>query len=101
MSIEPERIRTLLLQVWGEQACQRPADWPEVLARLMVSRPNIRGSIKPWLDAAVVSIAAKLEAGDGITGTDVWVAFSKLDHVHRDKLAALLWDEAFAERRRG
>ena len=96
----PER---LLLQVWGEQACQRPADWPDVLARLLKDgtatpgngdegrRP--RASMKPAVDAAVAALAAGFGA-DTAPPADpplaVWRAFPKLDKAHCARLAALL-----------
>lgn len=91
--MDRDRIRTLLLQVWGEQACQNPAHWPDALARLRVARPNLRGSITPWIEHAVATIGAQLDAGKQLTGEDVWCAFPKLDRARCVQLVALLGSE--------
>ena len=97
MSKDNDHIRTLLLQVWGRQACKNADQWPDALARMRVALPNRRGSITPWIEHAVVALATRIASGQPVTGEDVWKAFSKLDVAHRDELAALLnlaWKEA-------
>ena len=92
-----DHIRTLLLQVWGQQACKNADQWPDALARMRVAQTNRRGSITPWIEHAVLALAACLASGQPVTGVDVWKAFSKLDVAHRNELAALLnlaWKEA-------
>jgi hypothetical protein len=99
-----ETIRELLLKHWGDQACQHPANWPAVLARLMTDAPasphsspdsRRRGSLKPAVDEAVAALAAAFADGPPADpATAVWRAFPKLDHAHCASLAAALTEAA-------
>ena len=92
-----EKIRELLLRVWGEQSCQtHPQEWPDVLERMMQPTSK-RGSYKPYVDGAVIMIGDWLDAGHKITTDDMWRAFSKFDAEQRENfLAAALKAEARA-----
>jgi hypothetical protein len=94
----PATVRQLLLETWGAQACQRPADWPEALARLLkdgAATPGGcgygRGSLAPVINAAVGALARRF---DDVPPTDpadaVWRVFPKLDQAHCTRLATLL-----------
>jgi hypothetical protein len=89
--MERDKIRELLIRVWGEQACQvnNQRDWPEAFERYMIGNSK-RGSFKPYVDAAVVMIGDWLDAGHKITGDDMWVAFSKFDAAHRERFLSEL-----------
>jgi hypothetical protein len=39
-----DSVRALLLATWGQQTCQRPEHWPDVLARLMKNGTGFQGS---------------------------------------------------------
>jgi hypothetical protein len=91
-----EKIREILIRVWGEQACQvKPQDWPEVFEHYMVGNSK-RGSFKPYVDGAVIMIGDWLDAGHKITTDDMWRAFSKFDAAHREKFLAALKSETRA-----
>jgi hypothetical protein len=92
-----DTVRALLLATWGQQACQRPGDWPDVLGRLMRNGAGLgagmtRGSMKDAVEEAVTTLA---QAFGGDTLPDdpahaVWRAFSKLDPAHCRQLAQRL-----------
>ena len=53
-----QHVRTLLLEVWGAQACQVAShEWPQVLARLMKATAD-RYSLKDAVDEAVPALLA-------------------------------------------
>lgn len=87
------RIRELLLEVWGEQSCQNPLNWPDALAAMMAPGTNKRGSFKPWVDHAVEVIGAQMDAGKMLIADDIHRAFSKLDVRHRNELLLRLRKE--------
>jgi hypothetical protein len=55
-------VRAALLEIWGEQACQRAADWPQVQHRLM-QKTGDRGSMKDAVDEAVAALVAAFANG--------------------------------------
>jgi hypothetical protein len=91
-----QRTRELLLQTWGEQACQRPTDWPSVLENLLRGHPHDakdfdergnlkdrarypRGSLLPALDEAARTLTEAFANEPPADPIDtVWRAFSKL-----------------------
>jgi hypothetical protein len=81
-----DTVRNCLLEVWGRQACQRPADWPEVRERLLTT-------LAPLVDTAAAELARLF---DGRSLDDpaiaVWRSFPRLDRNHCAKLATLLVD---------
>jgi hypothetical protein len=93
MTVTAERVRELLIQTWGEQACQvNPKEWPDVFARLMKEGKD-RGSFKPFVDDAV-PVLTKVVNGDAPIAWDiVWRAFSKLDKEHSATLGHRLEQE--------
>jgi hypothetical protein len=88
-------VRELLLQVWGEQACQRASDWPDVRQRLLEQLATV-------VESAVAELARLF--GDGLPPDDptltVWRTFSKLDRVHCARLAAVLIEASAASPQR-
>jgi hypothetical protein len=91
--IDAARVRELLIQVWGEQACQvNPKDWPAAFDRYMKDGKD-RGSFKPFVDDAVPVLTSLANKPDTITPTEVWRAFSKLDKEHCAILAERLTNE--------
>jgi hypothetical protein len=94
-------VTELMLRVWGEQACQNPADWPRVLKGLFAdarsSRDNapVRASYQHRFDQAVDAITSALaESIPQNLQLVIWRAFSPLDRDHRHQLAALLIEAA-------
>jgi hypothetical protein len=93
-----DTVRALLLETWGAQACRRPADWPDVLGRLLKSGVGLSGgmtrtSMKDAVDDAVIALAAAFDANAPLPDDPsrvVWRAFTKLDHVHCRLLAQRL-----------
>jgi hypothetical protein len=82
-----DTVRALLLATWGQQACQRPGDWPDVLARLMKNGAGFgagmtRGSTKDAVVAALVQAFGGNTLPDDPAHT-VWRCFSKLDIAQR------------------
>ena len=77
-------VRELLLQVWLEQACRRPADRPDVQARLL-------DTLAPLVDEAVIALAELFADGaPDEPALAVWRTFSRLDREHCPELAKLL-----------
>jgi hypothetical protein len=96
-------VREILLQVWGEQACRRAEDWPEVLARLMKSSPASpggfpRASLAPLVDSAVAQLVHLFGKDVPVDpARAVWRAFPRLDSLHCAKLADLLLEARTAQ----
>jgi hypothetical protein len=104
--------RQLLLQTWGEQSCQNPANWPETLASLLKGRPHDdrdfdehghlkerakypRGSLSPWVDRATRSLTTAFASNIPDDPTDTcWRAFSKLNRQSCARLADRLINAA-------
>lgn len=95
--ITSDRLRELLLAVWGQQSCQNPEHWPDVLARLMKdggSGENQRASFKPRVDEAVARLAEAYRFGIPIDAPElIWRWFPMLGRDQRIELAALLASE--------
>jgi hypothetical protein len=92
--VDAARVRELLIEVWGTQACQvNPSDWPRVFAAYMQAEGMKRGSFKPFVDAAVPVLTALVNGDEPILIDQVWRAFSKLDKEHCAVLAQRLEQE--------
>jgi hypothetical protein len=76
-------VRELLLAVWLEQACRRPADRPEVLARLLLRWG-------PAVDEAVAALAAFRDGVPADPADATWRAFPRLDRNHCAQLTTSL-----------
>jgi hypothetical protein len=98
--LTPELVRELLLATWGQQACQHPEYWPEVLTKLLkdgtcTNPGNTRASFAPRVDPAVTALTEAYDAGTPADGVDlVWRVFPMLDRPHCAELAGLLAAEA-------
>jgi hypothetical protein len=81
--ITADTVRSALYEVWGQQACQRPADWPDAFARFMAASNNTRTSLKPRYEAAIATLTEAYGAGIPPDGEDlIWRAFAHLDPDH-------------------
>jgi hypothetical protein len=103
-----QQTRDELLRIWGEQACQNPNDWPEVLEALLKGRvPDERdvdsdGNLKPkaryprgglrrLVDEATRTItAAFVDRIPADPANVVWRAFPRLDRANCARLAMRL-----------
>jgi hypothetical protein len=88
--VTPAEVRVLLLQVWGEQACQRADDWPDVQKRLFSNGYDQR------VNAACEELSRGFFTEDLPDDLEsppfdpiecVWRAFPPLDAEHRRQLA--------------
>jgi hypothetical protein len=75
------RVEEVLLSVWGQQSCCRPADWPAVLKALVAPDTGSRTSYRWRVDNAVAVLTEAF--GSGLLPDDpagfVWRAFPHLD----------------------
>jgi hypothetical protein len=106
--LNEQQTRDELLKIWGEQACIRSADWPEVLAALMKGRApderdlDERGNLKPNVrypkaglrrlvdDTARTLTAAFADQIPTNPAYVVWRAFPRLDRTNCARLAMRL-----------
>jgi hypothetical protein len=78
------KVREVLLAVWLEQACRRPADRPETQEEMLL-RWGTR------VDEAVAKLAdAFRDVPPADPAREVWRAFPLLDRAHCAQLATLL-----------
>lgn len=102
--MSPERVRMHLHTVWGQQACQRPADWPDAFGRSMSDAPatkgsssenkgrgNLRALFNEAVAALVAAFGAETPPDDSVNS--IYLAFPRLDLAHRARLAKLLMEE--------
>jgi hypothetical protein len=92
MPLTATDVRVALLKVWGEQTCQNPDDWPDVLKALLARNDSDRTSYKERVDAACVCLAEAFSAASPPADPVdcVFRAFSPLDADHRRQLADTL-----------
>ena len=78
-------VRERLLEVWGEQSCQRAKHWPLVRERLIEK-------LGPLIADSVAELARLFDGGGAVGGPAiaVWQAFPRLDREHCAILATLL-----------
>jgi hypothetical protein len=90
-------VRAHLLAEWGRQSCRNPADWPDVLARLLrdgvgLANGMTRTGFAPRVDAAVAEITALFTADRPPAGAAMatWRAFPMLTRANAVWLAKAL-----------
>jgi hypothetical protein len=84
ITISADSICKLLLLVWLEQACRRPADRPETQDRLLAKWT-------PLVNEAIAELAKVFStAVPDDPALAVWLAFPRLDREHCARLATLL-----------
>jgi hypothetical protein len=90
-----DTVRERLLEVWGEQSCQRAKHWPQVRERLIEK-------LGPLIAESIAELARLFDGGGpvGDPAIAVWQAFPRLDRQHCAILATLLIGAQMANRAR-
>jgi hypothetical protein len=99
-TITRDTIRSLLCQVWMEQATWKPEQRPRLLERLLQDRVEpaegdrpriVRDSYRPRLEAACDALAAAFATGiPNDVPRLIFQHFPLLNRQHRERLAQLL-----------
>jgi hypothetical protein len=82
-------VRTHLYKVWGEQACHNPAQWPDVLERILAKKDH-GWHLAPEVDKAVEALAVLYESRPNPKAIDIWRCWPKLNKNRCEQLAELL-----------